>query len=357
MSESEQSKTEQPTPFRLQEAHKRGQVPRSAELGGVLILLAFSVTLAVTAGRFAGACATALRDCLQLAGNAPVAGVALAHWIAAAFAPVGQALIPLVLAVVVVAVAGNVLQTGFVFSTHPLKPDFTRMNPAQAIKRLFGVRTLWDLAKLSFKVVALALLAWYAMGKLTSIVGSIALASPAQLPRLTLAVFTRVATWLLVVMVLLAVADMLFSRREYLRKLRMSRRDIKDENKRHEGDPTIRAKRRRLAAELLKRSRAIGRVAEADVVMTNPTHLAVALRYRPRTMRAPVVLAKGSDRIAARMRELAGRHGVPMLRSPELARALFRECAIDEPVPPELFGQLAPVYRWLMSRPGNGIRT
>ncbi|MEI7037477.1 EscU/YscU/HrcU family type III secretion system export apparatus switch protein [Fulvimonas yonginensis] len=357
MSESEQSKTEQPTPFRLQEARKRGQVPRSAEFGGTLILLAFSVTLVVTSARLASALAAALRDCLQLAGNAPVAGGGLAHWIAGAFAPVGQALIPLVLAVVVVAVAGNVLQTGFVFSTHPLKPDFTRMNPAQALKRLFGMRTLWDLAKLSFKVGALALLAWYALGKLTLMVGSMALASPVQLPRLTLAVFSRVATWLLAVMVLLAIADVLFSRREYVRKLRMSRRDIKDETKRHEGDPSIRAKRRRLAAELLKRTRAIGRVAEADVVMTNPTHLAVALRYRPRTMRAPVVLAKGSDRVAARMRKLAERHGVPMLRSPELARALFRECGIDEPVPAELFGQLAPVYRWLMARPGNRIRT
>jgi flagellar biosynthetic protein FlhB len=357
MSESEQSKTEQPTPFRMQEARKRGQVPRSAEFGGALILLVFSVTLVVTAGRLAGACAIALRDCLQLAGNAPVAGGALAHWVAGVFAPVGQALIPLVLAVLVVAVAANVIQTGFVFSTHPLKPDFTRMNPAQALKRLFGMRTLWDLGKLGFKVGALALLAWYALGKLPLVVGSMALAHPGQLPRLTLAVFGRVATWLLAVMLLLAVADVLFSRREYLRKLRMSRRDIKDETKRHEGDPTIRAKRRRLSAELLKRTRAIGRVTEADVVMTNPTHLAVALRYRPRTMRAPVVLAKGSDQVAARMRKLAERHGVPMLRSPELARALFRECGIDQPVPTDLFGQLAPVYRWLMSRPGNRIRT
>lgn len=357
MSESEQSKTEQPTPFRLQEARKRGQVPRSAEFGGTLILLAFSVTLVVTAGQLARACATALRDCLQLAGNAPVPGGALARWIAAAFAPVGQALVPLVLAMVVVAVAANVLQTGFVFSTHPLKPDFTRMNPAQAIKRLFGMRTMWDLAKLAFKVSALALLAWYALGKLTLMVGSMALASSMQLPRLTLTVFSTVATWLLALMVLLAVVDVLFSRREYSRKLRMSRRDIKDESKRHEGDPAIRSKRRRLSAELLKRTRAIGRVAEADVVMTNPTHLAVALRYRPSSMRAPVVLAKGSDRVAARMRKLAERHGVPMLRSPELARALFRECGIDEPVPAELFSQLAPVYRWLMSRPGNRIRT
>jgi flagellar biosynthetic protein FlhB len=357
VSESEQSKTEQPTAFRLQEARKRGQVPRSAEFGGTLILLAFSVTLAVCAGRLAGACAAALRDCLQLAGNAPTAGGALAHWIAGTFAPVGQALVPLVLAVLVVAVAGNVLQAGFVFSTHPLKPDFTRMNPAQAVKRLFGMRTVWDLAKLSVKAGALALLAWYAMGKLAQVVGAVASASPRQLPRLTLAVFDKVAMWLLAVMLLLAIADVLFSRREYVRKLRMSRRDIKDETKRHEGDPAVRAKRRRLSAELLKRARAVGRVAEADVVVNNPTHLAVALRYRPRTMHAPVVLAKGSDRVAARMRKLAERHGVPMLRSPELARALFRKCGIDEPVPAELFGHLVPVYRWLMSRPGNRIRT
>jgi len=108
-------------------------------------------------------------------------------------------------------------------------------------------------------------------------------------------------------------------------------------------------------SELLKHSRSVRRVPDADIVLTNPTHLAIALKYRPKTMRSPVVLSKGSDAVAARMRMMAAQSGVPCLRSPELARALFKECKIDRPVPQHLYKALAPVYRWLMKRPGNRI--
>lgn len=357
MSQGEENKTEQPTPFRLEEARKKGQVPRSAELGGVLVLLAFCIAMAVAAPRLVRSTADAVTRCLLLSGNAPPAGTSLVRWLGSTFAPVGQALVPVVLATVVMAVVANLIQTGFVFSSDPIKPDFTRMNPAQALKRLFGLRTLWDMAKLALKVGTIGVLAWCAYRGITATVGAIASASPHRLPAWLGTVLGRVAIWMLVILGLLALLDLVFTRREYLRKLRMSRRDIKDEHKQREGDPDIRAKRRRMLSELLKRSRSIGRVPEADVVMTNPTHVAVALRYRPRTMRAPIVLAKGTDRVAERIRNLATRHGVPMLRSPELARALLRECPIDHPVPDTLFTQLAPVYRWLMSRPGNRIRS
>lgn len=353
----EQDKSEQPTPFRLQEARKRGQVPRSADLGGSMVMLAFCIAIVVASGGVAVALARALRRCILLAGEAPVPGPGLAHWVESAFAPAWQALVPVLLAVVVVAVAANVLQTGGVLSAFPLKPDFTRLNPAQALKRILGMRSLWELAKLTTRLLLLGALAWHALEGVRPAVAAVAAATPSALPALLQAVFVKVSTWVLAILVLLALVDVLFSRREYLRKLRMSRRDIKDEVKHREGDPEIRSKRRRLIAELLKNTRSIRRVPEADVVLTNPTHVAVALRYRPRTMRAPVVLAKGTDRTAGRIRSLASRHGVPALRSPELARALFRECRLDQAVPPHLFGQLAPVYRWLMAREGNRIHS
>lgn len=357
MADQEQSKTEQPTPFRLQEARERGQVPRSAELGGVLVMIAFTVALTVGAKSFAFAWLTSMRDCLLLAANAPAPGRGLMQWVGNAFAPAWSALVPVVLAVVVVAIAGNVLQTGGVFSSHPLKPDFTRLNPANVVKRLFGLRTLWELAKLVLKLGGLVAFAWIAYGHVDTSVAAFAQTDMAGVPGLLLGVFVKVATWVLGLLLFLALIDLLFSRHEYLRQMRMSRRDIKDEVKRREGDPGIRSKRRRLVIEMLKRTRSIRRVPDADVVMTNPTHLAVALRYRPKSMLAPVVLAKGSDRVAERIRTMARRSGVPILRSPELARALFRECGLEQPVPANLFESLAPVYRWLMSRPGNRIRT
>jgi flagellar biosynthetic protein FlhB len=357
MAEQEQSRTEQPTPFRLQEARERGQVPRSGELSGVLVMVVFSIALVVGADTLASAWLRAMRNCLLLAGAGPLPDWGLLHWVSEAFGPAWRALTPALLAVVVAAVAANVLQTGGVFSGHPLKPDFTRLNPAQTLKRLFGPRTLWEIAKLVLKIGVLMLFVRMAYQHLDTAVALFAQASPSELPALLLHVFVKVATWILAVLLFLALLDVLFSRREYLRQMRMSRRDIRDEMKRREGDPTVRAKRRRLIIETLKRSRSIRRVPDADVVMTNPTHLAVALRYRPKTMLAPIVLAKGSDHLAERMRVLARRNAVPVLRSPELARALFRECGIDQSVPAHLFESLAPVYRWLMTRPGSRIRT
>lgn len=355
MAGSEQTKTEQPTPFRLQEARERGQVPRSAELTGVLVMIAFAVAFAASSRALVAAVADSFRRVLLMAGNAPAPSAGLVRWLWRVFQPAWQALLPVMLAVVVAAVLANLLQTGPVFSTTPLKPDFNRLNPAEGMKRIISLRVLWELFKLCLKLALLAGLAWMLASSLGHRVAAAAFSAPADLGLLLRSTFVQVTVWVLLVLAAAAVLDLLFARREYIRKLRMSRSELSDEVKRREGDPGIRQKRRRLIAELLKQSRSMRRLPEADILLTNPTHLAVALQYRPATMRAPVVLSKGVGAAAAHMRRLAARHGVPCLRSPELARALFRECRIDQAVPDHLYGRLAPVYRWLMQRSGNRI--
>ena len=355
MADDQQSKTEQPTPFRLQEARERGQVPRSADMNGVIVIVVFSIAVAAASYGIAAAFARAFRQTLLMAGNAPEPSASLAYWLQRTFAPAWQALLPVLMAVVVAAVVANLVQTGPVFSTTPLKPDFSRLNPAQGAKRIFSLRLLWELFKLSLKLSLLGALGWMLAARIGEKVQAAAFAAPSSIGMVLRATYVQVTTWMLALLALIALCDLFFTRREYLRKLRMSRRDIKDEMKRREGDPDIRQKRRRLMAELLKHSRSVRRVPDADVVLTNPTHLAIALKYRPKTMRSPVVLAKGADEVAARMRAMAAQNGVPCLRSPELARALFRECKVDRAVPPHLYKTLAPVYRWLMKRPGNRI--
>jgi flagellar biosynthesis protein FlhB len=132
-----------------------------------------------------------------------------------------------------------------------------------------------------------------------------------------------------------------------MKKMRMSRRELKDEIKRRDGDPTVKSKQKQQQRELLKKTRALGRVQDADVIVTNPTHVAVALRYRPGETLAPVVLAKGAGFLSARIRTLAARHRVPIVRVPALARALYSECEIDGMVPADRYAELAPVYREL----------
>jgi len=262
---------------------------------------------------------------------------------------------PLLFSLLVAAVAANLVQTGPIFSTEPLRLDFSRMNPVQGLKKFISLRTLWDLLKLALKVGLLSALGWWLARSMQRNVLSTIWAAPLRVGELFRSVYIQVTVWVLGVLALIAATDLLFARRELLRKLRMSRTDIKDEMKRRDGDPEVKQKRKRLMAELLKQARSIRRVPDADVLLTNPTHLAVALRYRPRTMRSPVVIAKGADEVAARMRAKATTSGVPCLRSPALARALFRECGVDHPVPDQLHAQLAPVYRWIMARPGTRV--
>ncbi len=355
MASDDESKTEQPTTFHLHEAHDRGQVSRSADLSGALVCVVFSVAFAVASYAMATALARAVQSTLLMAGNAPAPSAALMTWLERTFQPFWQAMIPIVLAVLVAAVIVNLMQTGPTFSTTPLKPDFSRLNPAQGMKRIFSLRILWELLKLCVKALLLGGVGWAMVDGIHRQFDAAAFSQPSGLALLFRAAYVRITTWVLALLTLVAVIDWWFTRREYIRKLRMSHRDIKDEVKHRDGDPEIRHRRKRLIAELLKHSRSISRIPEADIVLSNPTHLAIALQYRPKTMRSPIVLAKGSDAVAEKMRSIASRAGVPCLRSPELARALFRECKIDQAIPAHLYTQLAPVYRWLMKRPGNRI--
>lgn len=352
MSEGDQDKSEQPTQYRLEEARKRGEVPKSNDVIGSLVMVVFAVVTTMTGAWVAVAFARATRRMIEFSGNAPVVNGAFFAWMSHTYAPVWQSLTPLLLGLLIAAVAGNVLQTGPVFTTHPFKPDFKRMNPAQAFKRVFAMRTLWELGKLALKTVLLAGIAMMFIWQARSLSEAVAMALPQRLGSLLLSAFTKASLYVLLVLALIAIVDLLFTRREFLRKMRMSRRDLRDEVKRRDGDPAVKSKQRQAIRELLKKTRALARVQEADVVLTNPTHVAVALRYRPGQTLAPMVLAKGAGVLSQQIRNLAARHGIPILQSPPLARALYRECEIDGPIPEQRYAELAPIYRqlWAASR-------
>lgn len=354
MSQGDQDKTEQPTPYRLDEARKRGEVAKSQDVSGSIVLIAFAAIVALTGADTAVALAVATREAIQLAGNVPSLDVAFLGWIAHTYAPVWRAMAPLLLGLLVAAVLGNVLQTGPIFSTHPLKPDFKRMNPAQAINRTFSLRILWELGKHFAKTVLLGAVCAMFIWKARSLAEATAMAVPQRLGNLALASFVKTSVYLLLALAVVAFADLLFTRREYLRKMRMSRRELRDEVKRRDGDPAVKSKQKQQLHDLLKKTRALGRVQEADVVLTNPTHVAVALQYRPSQMLAPIVLAKGAELLSQRIRRLAARHGVPIMQSPPLARALYRECDIDSPIPEARYAELAPIYRSLWAKRQGG---
>lgn len=355
MAQQDQDKTEQPTPYRLQEARKRGEVAKSVDFTASVVMVAFAGVIALTATGAAAALATSTRQMIELAGMAPPLNAGFLEWTQRAYAPVWRALTPLLLALLIAAVLGNLLQTGPVFTTHPLKPDPNRLNPMQTVRRILSLRTLWELGKLLAKLGPLSALCYAFVGKAASLADSVARTNPQSMGALLLSSFIKTSVFVLIVVVLAACADLLFVRREYLRKMRMSRRELKDEIKRRDGDPAVKSKQKQQIRELLKKARALSRVREADVVLTNPTHVAVALQYKPGKMLAPVVLAKGAGMLSQRIRHLAARHGVPLVRVPALARALYKECDIDAPVPPGCYAELGPIYRALWSASNGGL--
>jgi len=353
----DQDKTEQPSAFRLQEAREKGQVARSTELSAVVTLAVFCFALTAGLAGIAHAFAEAFRSSIAVAGAGPSLGSGFAHWLGGAFSPVWHSLVPSLFALVISAIAINVLQTGVIFSTEPLKPDPSRLNPAKAFKRIFSLRTMWDLGRLLLKLGILAAVLYGIARALWQPLMASATVAPSAVPSVLAGLFSHVTRWLLFVLGFIAVLDLLFSRRDFMRKMRMSRREVKDEHKRREGDPTIRSKRRRLARDMLKRIQSVGHVPSADVIVTNPTHVAVALQYRKSRMLAPVVISKGAGWLSARIRKVAAKHGVPIVRSPALARALFKECGLDEAIPTQHFGEVGGIYRWVMSRPGHKVHS
>jgi flagellar biosynthesis protein FlhB len=264
-------------------------------------------------------------------------------------ADAAAALLPFLLALPLVAVLAALAQTGMVFSLTPLQIDFNRVNPATGIKRVFSLRTLFDGGRACLKLLVLTTVGAAALQLLLPQFHSIAALPPAAFLDTLVDDLTGLGMKMGLALVLVSAADMLFTRREFGRNMRMSRRELKDEYKNREGDPRVRSRLRELRRELLKRSLALKNTRTADVVLTNPTHYAVALRYVHGEMDAPRVVAKGAGQLAAAMREIAARHNVIVVQNPPLARRLFREGVIDEYIPTGFHAEVARIIVWVLA--------
>lgn len=348
--EQDLDRNQQATPYKLEEARKRGQIARSPD-AAALAVLAAAMLMAYAA------LLPALRDMSVLMAKGLASVPALTGDPAAAASFIGESLrqalvvtAPLLFAVAVCSLLVGVLQSGgLVFSTTPLEPDFTRLNPVQGLKKLFSVRLLYEAAKNSLKLLALVGVAYLALkALLPSALQLLGLPGKALLFRLADSVGGLMAK-LCAVLFAFMLVDLLFSRWDFLRNLKMSRREVEDEHKNREGDPRIRSRQREIRLQFLKAARAVRKVPEAQVVVTNPTHVAVALRYEHGVTPAPLVVAKGAGVMALQIRRAANKAGVPIVHSPRLARALYKEVAQDAYVPEAWYPPVARILVWLRS--------
>jgi flagellar biosynthesis protein FlhB len=346
----EQNKTEQATPHKLTEARKQGQVSKSLDCIAVFVVAGLLVALLGGAQRSWLLLAQTSQQLLEDAGRLQLSVQTAATLASAVALSALGALLPCAGIGALCAVLGNLLQTGPIFSMAAVKPKFNRLNLATGFKRLFSKKMLIEGVKSVLKLLFFATVVLVFFRSLWPELSGLANQGLQQqlqwLGQNTVALLFR----LLMALTVVAILDVALSRWQYSKQMMMSKREVKEEIKRREGDPLIRAKIRELQRAALQQSRALQNVPGADVLITNPQHLAIALRYDRSSMGAPVIVAKGAERWAQQMRVLAAKHGVPQFEQRRLARALFRHGVPGRPIPIETFVDVAHIYAVLTQR-------
>ncbi|MDQ3205695.1 MAG: flagellar biosynthesis protein FlhB [Pseudomonadota bacterium] len=347
MSETAQEdKTEQPTEKRLREAREKGDVPRSRELANVAVLGSASLAMLAAASGIGAAAQTWMRGALSLRPGAVGNPDRLLGHFAGLTADLMIPLAPVLLVALGACLISPALMGGIVFSGQSLQPDFKRLNPAAGLKRIYGKEGFAELLRSVLRVLLVlgvgALVVWAGFGKLIAMAGMSLQAAVGT--GLDIAIVTFIA--MIAALGFLAAIDVPWQRWQHTVKLRMTKQEIRDEMKQTEGNPEIKARVRQVAYQMSQR-RTMDAVPTADVVVMNPTHYAVALKYDPSNMRAPRVVAKGVDEMALMIRSLANQHRISVLEAPPLARALYRTAQVDQEIPVKLYAAVAQVLSYV----------
>jgi len=347
MAEQEQDRSERATPFKLEQARKRGRVAKSPDMVSAAALFALVLFLYWLSWAGAKGQLELAHAVLTHAGRLDFSAAALLGFLGRVFVESLGALAPFFLLLMGFGIVGNLAQTGPVFSFHPLKPDFDRLNPVAGFKRLFSLHVVYTLGKTLVKLALLGAVFVLSMHYLLDPLLALLHAEPVVYARRMLELTASLVAKLALVIFVLALLDVAYVRWEFGRQMRMSRRELRDEVKQREGDPRVRARLRQLRMELLKRSRALNKVSSADVLVTNPTHVAVAVAYKHGEMPAPRVVAKGAGELVAKMRAVAARHRIPVVQHAPLARGLYRKVDQDDYVPEAFYPEVLKILVWV----------
>lgn len=344
--DSDLEKTEQPSSRRLEQAREEGQVPQSRELSTFLVLIAGVGALWMMGEWISGRMLGMLRAGFAIERARAFDAKLMLESFGDLFTDALLTMMPLFGVLMVAAIAAPVLMGGFVFAPKMLGLKLERMNPIQGIGRMFSMHGLAELVKSLLKAAVVGLMGVFAVWREHEhIFGLTGEAVEAAVPDfLEMVLF---ATLLIIMgLAILALIDVPFQLWQYNKKLRMTKEEVKRESKEQEGDPQMKGRIRAMQREMARR-RMMTQVPKADVVVTNPTHFSVALKYDADKMRAPIVVAKGRGEVALKIRELAKEHKVPMLEAPPLARALYKHCELEQAVPGALYTAVAEVMAYV----------
>jgi len=344
--DKDQERTEQASPKRREEARNKGQVAKSPEVASAAILLACSIFFYFGSGGMVEGLMELTRGTLRESGTTAVSlntiNALIWGWTWKLF----LVMAPLLLTVVITGFLANYLQIGFIFSTETLVPKFEKIDPIKGFQRLASLRSFVELIKSLLKMAIITVVVWFTLkDELQNMIPLMEESLWGILLYTGRISFKILITtcWILIV---LAILDYLYQRWEFEKGIRMSRQEVKDEYKQTEGDPHVKSRIRRIQREAA-RKRMMANVPKADVVITNPTHLAVAIRYDPENMYAPTVVAKGAGFVAERIREIAAAHRVPVIENKPVAQLLYKTVDVDQAIPEDLYRAVAEILAYV----------
>ncbi len=345
--EDDSQKTEEPTGKRVSEAREKGQVGKSREIDHWMMLLAITLVIFMFGPHIGSQLEDSLIVFLAQAQAMPVDVAMLQQIFLKLALQAAIALAPAMALLIVAAIGSSFLQHGVLFSPHMITPQWSRLSLSSGIKRLFSTAALVEFAKGSIKLAILGGFCYYLLRPDFDELEKYIFLEPVQILALVLKLALKLLAGLLGMLAFIAAMDFLYQRYALMKSLRMTKEEVREEFKQSEGDPMIKGRLKQLRVERARR-RMMQAVPKSDVVITNPTHFAVALKYDQASMAAPRVVAKGTDLVAHRIRDLAIENNVPIVENPPLARALYAAVELDQEIPPEHYKPVAEVIGYVM---------
>ena len=346
----QESKTEEPTEKKIRDALDQGKIPVSREASVFASMAALMVIQSFLIGQGVQELTPTLKSFLDDPGGFRLSNAADAqNLLSVVGLQAMQFMLPLVLTLIAFGLAASLLQNSPRMVLERIQPSFSRISPVQGWSRLFGAQGLVEFAKSIFKLVSVSLVVGFVLRSSEARAFEAMYTDPAALPEMILTIAMRIVSAICIATIVLVAIDLAWARFHWRRELRMTRQELKDEHKQAEGDPLIKARLRSLARDRSRR-RMIADVSKASLVIANPTHYAVALRYDRDENPAPLVLAKGMDAIALKIRAVAEENGISVIENKALARALYEAVQVDQVIPPEFFRPVAEIIYFLQSR-------
>ncbi|OGJ87578.1 MAG: flagellar biosynthesis protein FlhB [Candidatus Raymondbacteria bacterium RifOxyA12_full_50_37] len=349
---AEEEKTEEPTSKRRGEARSQGQVAKSVEINSTAILIAGIYAVYIYRWDLFDGLSTMMKLVFQNVNHFNPSINEMVHYSIVGVIWMAKLIGPICLILLLVGVAANYLQIGWLFTLKPITPDISKVSPIKGIKNLFSMSKVFDLVKNLAKLGIIGGVAYYTVKDFMGVFIMLVYCSPAQILEVLLSVILKLGIRIALVLLLLSIIDFIYQKHRHNKQLKMSKQEVKEERKQTEGDPQVKGRIRSLQIEMARR-RMMGEVPKATVVITNPTHIAIALKYEMGVDKAPVVLAKGKRKIAEKIKEIAREYGIPIVEDKPLARAMYDVLELGSEVPQAFFTPVAEILAYVYRLKGK----